>query len=127
MSERMAEFSDREVASVLAAVRVGRGLYFTTHARHDPEGHGAELIDQVITLLAWERQRRDLGDEEMQCVGMAIADMRKARALLIAVRSSFYGVGPDGSDHFLDIILDLILDEMDRTEALDHCVDRSGS
>lgn len=120
LPRRALEFTEVEVLQALASVRVVYGLYYTTHAMPgDPEGFGERHIDLVLRLLEAETARRD---------GKVVAlhprdqfssvELVQARGLLIAVRGAYYGAyrgtAAHADDRHVDLILDLVLDEMDR-------------
>ena len=118
---RLLEFTEAEVLQALASVRVVRGLYYTTHAMPgDPQGHGARHIDLILQLIVAEHALR----EGRAVVGhgdqLTWREMVQARAILIAARGAYYGAhrGPadQADDRHVDLILDLVLDEMDRRE-----------
>ena len=111
-------FTDEELSRVLAAVRTGRGLYYTTHGIPDPQGIGSCTIDQVIGLIEEEIGRRPTGSSRHPLGSMSRKEMLAARALFVAVRCCLYAMddGPPDrtNDRHIDLILDLVLDEMDR-------------
>jgi len=118
MERRALEFTDAELQGALAAVRTGRGLYYTTHAIPDPEGLGPRTIDRVIGLIEEEIARRRTGSSRHVLGYLSREEMLVARALFVAVRCCLYGMddGDPGrtNDRHVDLILDLVLDEMDR-------------
>ena len=111
-------FTDEELSRAQAAVRTGRGLYYTTHGIPDPQGIGPRTIDRVIGLIEKEISRRRTGLLRHSLGSMSRDEMLVARALFVAARCCLYAMDdgdPEGTDdRHIDLILDLVLDEMGR-------------